>query len=1230
MRGSKGILLILSLVIIDAGVVSCTRPVRPGNGNLASYYVAGMPITKVPTANRTIPGWGLVDEKIFTFQTCVVDNSRQQPMLRHRFTVTGPDQPKTNPAVITTDTDGCLNWTETFAFDPLATPTYLRLKRVLQPDGIQRGERIVEYGINPWSGINGDEAAIVDFTVKKEQVIKQEPVVAKNIASLRASATQPPVPLVIETVTYQAFPDQRSGAGFPVQISFNPGYRVTSMSGIPQIKGFTEAQFLVQMQLVRLVTDANGKTTQELKSNEVAPELAKFQNGQAVVNFKKIVFGNIERSGQYILVLSVKPAPGAPAGLGAFEEAYEIADFNRVLRGGTFNKIPNPTNVVGSSSVRAMMTRLRGGQTVDPGEGVAPFDIDAPSISPVDVLGEDTQNRVLLLNMVVPLVWAADGSPMSLGKKFKIKLRPQGQNALPIDGIDDDKIQDVTYGGVIRMQTATLHMNYYKKWERMPYELSVEYVPDEGENVDGAKMVRTQLVCINLADQASTYIIPEGFLGGAKNCSGPALARGSKLFTDAGGPPRVPTMRISGIKWNRDNAASKYAVNNDLSIHIQHLMNFVVTPKVLRFDSPAGFDAANGGRNLRPGFYLLTGTLYLNDTVSNNGKGQIKDILTSFQTVVKSRDGSLNTQVPLDVATGTALPIMTQPNYMAVQVNQLDVSPEDLDRNGDYLPNREFKILPKARTDLSQDSFVFELSPSTGSASVIERDNIRDQRVKDLYAELDRVQTYQRHREWTAQQARLSAERFAVQQDPDRWKQIARFPKETFLPQQGRESARPNGFVELRDYEVIDDKKLNEFLVNQIGIGALQRTFHPITVEVFKKTLECLDKTSWGHKDTMHECAKTPELFKPARELCSLLAPDSARQAPRSWDVPVYAARDSGQPSLVGNIIGYQTPMYQCLNSPFEFLRVQQKTFVYEVDHTVPSEQIFKGGFISNLTMSNNFGIGSFYGTDTGGADISAIRASIAANAVAPFGKAGNLHNGGMVGVGLAGVSLDRSHSAMIVDFQRNYRQNAGGLDLNTTLQFEHAEFEIPIKKYRDCYALRLPHLSNTRGYMFCFPISDKPKTMRQRYYTVFNKAPGGTMINADNLINRFMVEFRGEDSYYNFMATMEEGMRPFFDGRTIPLEVADMLKCNQMELRNRIFELPGTLSSAPPPLADYFRIADRGNTRTMGYFNLYNPFETFDTRRVGPMNDPNTPVINNAPTELAPTTPRSKWCAGR
>ena len=1257
MRGSKRILTNIIVLSTGVGLISCTKATREGKNNSASYYVAQMSSSgnfKAPADNRTIDGWGLADEKIFTFQACVADNARQLPMIAHKFTITGPDAPKTKPEIIETDTKGCLNWTEVFAFDPLADPQYLRLKRVLQPNGIQRGEVTIEFGVNPWSGFNGSEAPIVDFTIEKERVVKQFPISDKAATrAFRASATQKPVPVVIERASYQVLRRQKNAVGFPVQITFAPGYRLTSMSDLPQNKSFVDARFMVKPQLIRIYTDANGKLVRQLKWADVPPVLARFENNMAFIEFPDVRFATLEPVGRYILILSVTPTGNPPKGLGAFEEVFELGGRGAAFPGGgSFQRITDPSFVTGSSgtgSIRAMVNRLQLEQNGQSVETTAPFKIGPLTLSSVsfqEVKFDWGDDRQLTMNVSVPILDIND-SPMDVGRKFKVRLEPKN-SGLP-QATNADQERDLQPGGMLYFQNAVLHMNYFKKQQLMPYELRIEYIPDPGQPTDGVNLVQTKLVCINLGPTGAIQFLPEEFLGDPKNCAGPSIMPGAKPLADVAlpGPARVPTLRIDKLSWSRDIVGTKYSVNDDLSIGIQHILKFTITPSVIRFDSPAGLEAVNNNpEKLRPGYYLLTTTLYLNDTGKEPGdKGEVKNILASYQRIVRTENGSLIADMELNMNTGSVLPIMILPNYMVVQVNQIEQK-NLVDKDGNLKPDAEYTILPPSKTDLThQRSFVFQFSPDGSSAGVIE--NSKDPRLLGLFAELEKKQPYQRHKEWLAEQAQLREETRLVQQDPDFWKKVAQRPKDLFSEQndKDRTPAERVGFVHLKPIEVTDKENLNRDLLSEIKNSTLRRTFVPYaSTDLFKRALKCLDQTSWGHLDSMHECIKkAPELAPAAKQLCSLLSLKSQAQPKRQWEnIPFYAPRDSGVQSYVWNsmpFMGYKTPMDKCLESPLEFLRVQQKTFVYEVDHNVPSEQLFVSGFVSRLSLSNDFGIGSFYGTDTGGGDISSIRASVAVNDVFPFGKTGNLINGGMIGVGLFGVSLDRSHNAMLIDFQRNYHQNAGSAGLGATLNFEHANFNIPVRKFRDCYTLRLPKLDNSNGYMFCFPIetieSDRPARMvKQRYYTVYNAAANGTMINSDDVKNRFMIEFRGEDSYYNFMATMEEGMRPFFDGRSIPLEVADMLECNKKELRDRIFEIPGTLSSSPPPLADFFRIANRGNTQDMwdpitGYIP-WNPFETFGTRRLGPINDPETQLTKDTPTELAPTKPRSQWCAAR
>lgn len=137
---SLGLTMILAL-----GACQLPEPQKVGLDDTASYFVAHTDGKFTTTTNH--PNISLPLSRTMSLTACVKESARSRDILNHRFVIRGGAK----DLVVNTDPQGCLIWEEELPFAYLADEQYVTIRRTLHPEGVQQGDRDVEFIVNPWS-----------------------------------------------------------------------------------------------------------------------------------------------------------------------------------------------------------------------------------------------------------------------------------------------------------------------------------------------------------------------------------------------------------------------------------------------------------------------------------------------------------------------------------------------------------------------------------------------------------------------------------------------------------------------------------------------------------------------------------------------------------------------------------------------------------------------------------------------------------------------------------------------------------------------------------------------------------------------------------------------------------------------------------------------------------------------------------------------------------------------
>lgn len=127
-------------------------PTKPdANQSAATFYNEEVTGNAIVTQN--VQGFSIPTEKLFSFKTCVFDKRLRETIKGHLFVVKGGEK----DVEVRSEESGCLNWSETIAFNGAQNAKYIPLKRMIVAKGMHTGARDLSICINPWN-YDGSEA----------------------------------------------------------------------------------------------------------------------------------------------------------------------------------------------------------------------------------------------------------------------------------------------------------------------------------------------------------------------------------------------------------------------------------------------------------------------------------------------------------------------------------------------------------------------------------------------------------------------------------------------------------------------------------------------------------------------------------------------------------------------------------------------------------------------------------------------------------------------------------------------------------------------------------------------------------------------------------------------------------------------------------------------------------------------------------------------------------------
>ncbi len=548
--------------------------------------------------------FGLPTSKSFNFYACLKDIYYNKPITGHAFKIEGID------ANATSDSSGCISWSENISYNYLGDSKYLKLTRHITGMGIQKGTRSVSFAINPWS--HGENlAAVVD--VKNEgsipNLVKSESDSSSALKGLSKDGNLKTRSLWLDEGRLFVTEKQMTtkGADLMIELRGSPSIQLSKMSGDLWLRPLTEGTFKVRLKIIHSYIEAGTEIHRLLNQSELLD--AKMESGSLAVR-SLLTMTAIPTRGQLILGLELEPAH-APQGLTAFSGIYVLGDYDQ-LKGTSFLKLATEVvqdkNFKVDSYINAKQDLIS--QNTDtyqkPKIEVAPLEFKF-----IKVGAEKTSERQVVFNVKACLRNGMD-QKSSRAQTFKIsKFRANlvaSENALRVQTDNNSCVN----------WDETIEFKYFDCQHFLKGYVQIE-------NADLGMNQKLEIL-VNPWDTFSSigrdlrYVDPTEKL--SLNCSHESR----------------PKTRLTMDSFSYNTISYKYEVDDLLRLNVLKKIQLKIDPRTVAYSSLSA--GRSESEKLRDGVYLLKLAI-----VRNRDYDQSNTYVTSAEKIVNVINGQINTDI---------------------------------------------------------------------------------------------------------------------------------------------------------------------------------------------------------------------------------------------------------------------------------------------------------------------------------------------------------------------------------------------------------------------------------------------------------------------------------------------------------------------------------------------------------------------------------------------------------
>lgn len=323
MRTSKAVVTQWMLILNMLFLAACSLPESKDRNDVNENSTATFSIESIKgevLETKTSNTFGLTDNKVFSFKVCMKDVNERKSVGGQTFKIAETDR------TVSTDVGGCLNWTESLNYNPVADSKYVKIQRTITGAGLHRGTRIINLAVNPWS--HGETVTpVIDLGVSKvPNLVEKAKEVQQALKGLDASDKAIKRALWVEDGrTFLTEDELRDGnLNLKAEIKLIPAIQVRKINGDIWGRPLSRGTFKARIMLIHSYTHENKENRVILGQSEEKNYTMK--NGALGMNVPVPVAAIPDR-GQIFLGLHLE-AVDAPGEITPFEGVYILGEYD--------------------------------------------------------------------------------------------------------------------------------------------------------------------------------------------------------------------------------------------------------------------------------------------------------------------------------------------------------------------------------------------------------------------------------------------------------------------------------------------------------------------------------------------------------------------------------------------------------------------------------------------------------------------------------------------------------------------------------------------------------------------------------------------------------------------------------------------------------------------------------------------------------------------------------------
>lgn len=297
-----------------------------GTTSVSSFYVeklSGNFLSEALETEISIP-----KQRTFAFKACLKDLKKSKPVINHPFFLEELKQE------LKSDASGCLSWNESFDFNYLTDPTFVRMERTIQSKGLHTGSEKLNFAINLWDVETYKEIIDLNKTTITP-LLEGESVKAKISGSDKNGLYDLWLDDGRLFVT-----DEKMGNSFQLRydLSLQPFIKFKKTSGEISNYQLKHGLFKGQIEVIQRFFDGDADNNQYQTLSKVDFDNTKMEKGILSVS-KVLNFSSAPSRGNIYVRISLEAQKNVP-GLKPFVGIFPVGDYKNI-RSNQFLKVSN-------------------------------------------------------------------------------------------------------------------------------------------------------------------------------------------------------------------------------------------------------------------------------------------------------------------------------------------------------------------------------------------------------------------------------------------------------------------------------------------------------------------------------------------------------------------------------------------------------------------------------------------------------------------------------------------------------------------------------------------------------------------------------------------------------------------------------------------------------------------------------------------------------------------------